>query len=90
MSSINYVGGACSCSFALYCVCMLQESSLGLLCSMARLPFYRPSIRKAEPAVVIAEMLAAGCREVCFQLLNTTKRICAKLCTTSHGMLSLV
>ena len=31
---------------------------------MAEFPFYRPAIRKAEPAEALTSMLQAGCRPV--------------------------
>ena len=37
---------------------------MALLCSMARFPFYRPAIRKAEPAGALTSMLEAGCSPV--------------------------
>ena len=42
----------------------MQEEAVALLCSMAAFPFYRPAIRKAEPAGALTSMLEAGCSPV--------------------------
>lgn len=51
------------CLTLMFVLCMQQEA-LALLCSMADFSFYRPAIRKAEPADMVAHMLQAGCSQV--------------------------
>lgn len=60
----------------------LQQEALALLCSMADFSFYRPAIRKAEPADMVAHMLQAGCSQV---------RYCASclLCRVHSTVLAL-
>lgn len=45
-------------------VVSVQEEAVALLCGMADFPFYRPAIRKAEPAAAVAVMLQAGSSQV--------------------------
>lgn len=54
-----------------YGVCAFdgQEEAVALLCSMAEFPFYRPAIRKADPAGALTSMLQAGCSPVSLLVL---------------------
>ena len=45
---------------------------MALLCSMAAFPFYRPAIRKAEPAGALTSMLQAGCSPVSLPVPHPT------------------
>ena len=52
---------------------------MSLLCSMAEFPFYRPAIRKAEPAGALTKALEAGCSQVSC-LCTYSSYSCIMLC----------
>ena len=69
----------------------MQEEAVSLLCSMAEFPFYRPAIRKANPAGDLAHMLEAGCHPVraCYRMYCLTTFNHACITTTTIALTSM-